>query len=365
MTCRVAGPADKAGLLKVCEKRGLAAQRFSADLADEDCSWVVGIEEGAIVGAACLKFERETRLGKVLTLCGQGPESGRGPRLKALLAALLDQVRASRSADIVYSTTRTLTASEQAATVEAGFKPLGVFPGARSLDGGPVSGLTAWYAEGVLGRMRHADFALHPVIAPFYALAARACGLPAAGDPGDPPALPAFPDALPALELVAAPRFAAERFRRLKARRSLSVNFYPFTDPDVVILSPDEGVQVFAGLDAGLGFATILGERLTSSVHPVKLYREVVGLLRAAGASYIEAINDAADAPGIDCILRAGFRPCGYFPCLKLSGTKRRDFVVFASSDFRPGVHEAPSMHRPCLEAYLASCGQARPEGEA
>ncbi|MBI5623578.1 MAG: hypothetical protein HY924_07360 [Elusimicrobia bacterium] len=360
MVCRHAAAADKAALLKVCEKRDPCAKgRFSADLADPACSWVAGLEGSDIVGAACLKFEPETRLGKVLTLCAKGAENEAGPRLKALLKELLSQVRSSKAADIVYSTTRTLTAAEQAATVEAGFKPLGVFPGAPSLDGGPVSGLTAWFADGVLSKLRHAGFALHPAIAPFYALAAEACGLPRLAV-AEPPRQ-AFPDAIPALELVAAPRFAAERFRRLRARRSLSVNFYPFSEPNVVVLSADEAVQVFASLQPELGFATILGERLAASVHPVKLYHAASSLLQAAGASYIEAINDAADLAGVECILGAGFRPCGYFPCLKLSAAKRRDFVVFALSEKAPSLSDAPEMHRPYLQAYLQARKEVRP----
>ena len=46
----------------------------------------------------------------------------------------------------------------------------------------------------------------------------------------------------------------------------------------------------------------------------------------------IEVINDAADVAGTECIMRAGFVPCGYLPCLKHAGDKRRDYVVFTRS---------------------------------
>ncbi|MBI4678624.1 MAG: hypothetical protein HY748_13685 [Elusimicrobia bacterium] len=371
-TCRPATRSDQAALRKLCEARDPSQrERFVAELSDKACSWVVGLVDGAIVAAGSLKLERDTRLGKVLTLCARGSEWERRGHLQGVLAALLDQIRSSDAADIVYSTTRTLAIEEQLATVDAGFKALGVFPGARSADGGSVSGLTAWFAEGVIKTLRHADFALHPAIAPFYALAGEACGLPpapktdAAASAAE-KSLSAYPDVLPPLELIDAARFAAERFRRLKVRRGLSVNFYPFSEPNVVILSADEGVQVFASLQPELGFATLIGEHLRSSVHPVRLYREAVRLLEAKGAAYVEAINDAADAASIECILRAGFSPCGYFPCLKLSAARRRDFVVFAHSRARSIAHAAAHpLHLRFLAEYLKAVDRGWPPGPA
>lgn len=359
-TTRAAGPDDKDPLLDFCgQAAGPAKEQVADSLRSKDCSWTVGLEGQAVRAAACLSLEREARLGKVTFLRALGPEGGRGGRLAALLRTLLGQVQSSGAADLVYNTTRDLTDEEHLATLDAGFKPLGVFPGARSTDGSQVSGFAAWYAEGVLRKMRHSEFPLHPAAAPFFALAAEACGLPPLGR-GE-PVLPPYPDSLPALELLDAPRFAAERFRRLKARRSLSVNFYPFSEPNVIILSADENVQVFASLQPGLRFATIIGEAVRSSVHPVRLTRESVRLLEAGGADYVEAINDAADAAGIECFLKAGFTPCGYFPCLKLSGNNRRDFVVFAHSKVRASsglaVHPA---HGRFLDAYLAASGLDR-----
>jgi hypothetical protein len=137
---------------------------------------------------------------------------------------------------------------------------------------------------------------------------------------------------LPPLEVIQAPLFVAEQFRALRERRKLSVNFYPFQAPNVLVTSPDQAISVFAAVPPELGFAAIIGEHLKTSINPVVLYRSVSSLLRQTGAAYIEIINDASDALGIEYILRAGFSPCGYFPALKSADDARRDFVVFARS---------------------------------
>jgi hypothetical protein len=64
----------------------------------------------------------------------------------------------------------------------------------------------------------------------------------------------------------------------------------------------------------------------------VALFRAVADLFHRRGISYVEAINDAADTAGIDAILKAGYLPNAYVPCLKNHGGQRRDYVVFGSA---------------------------------
>ena len=108
--------------------------------------------------------------------------------------------------------------------------------------------------------------------------------------------------------------------------------FLPFETPNILFTSPDGKVEVFVRLVKETRFACILGEHITGAVDPVRLYRDVAAALYASRIIYIEVINDAADALSTECILRAGFVPCGYLPCLKQAGEKRRDYVVFARS---------------------------------
>lgn len=343
MSVRVAGPDDAFALLRLYQlSRESSAsdpllmdlKALERDLARNDRLWVLA--EDAALSAT---LEPALRLGKVQRLFTVGPREGRHAARVRALKFLVEKAAREGALDAIYTTTRHFTLEEQAATLECGFHVLGVFPNAIAADPNRLNGLTAWFADGVLMERREGGFALHPAVAPFYELARRQCGLPSlsAASPEEPP-YAGRP--VPALELIEAPRFAARRFAKLQERKSLSVNFYPFHEPNALLTSPDQSVEVFATLAPERRLANLIGERLTLAVDPVELYRRVCGMLRERGIQYLEIINDAADAVGIECILRAGFAPCGYFPCLRRNGDTRRDYVVFARSfefyDYEP-----------------------------
>ena len=84
---------------------------------------------------------------------------------------------------------------------------------------------------------------------------------------------------------------------------------------------------------------------------PVLLCRAAVDLFRSQGTEYVEAINDAADARGVDCLLKASFKPCAYFPGLKRHGSSRRDFAVFARSF--ASAEMPPAQAHPAFRKFL------------
>lgn len=335
---RVARPDDAFTLMRLHQLCGSAREELLLDLptlqrelARTDRLWVLSTEGEEPVAFIALSLEPPLRLGRIDLMGARGEPAPRRRRLDAAMRFVMEEVSRRGELDVLYSTTRNLTLDQQASTVECGFKVLGVFPNAASADVNRINGLTVWFAPDVLERKRHCGFPLHPVASPFFELARRQCDLPPL--PAAPrPELLGAAAPLPELELIEAPRFVAERFRRLRERKSLSVNFYPFQEPNALIVSPDQSVEIFAMLLPEKRYANLLSERLTAAVDPVELYRRAVAMLYDRPIHYIEIINDAADTLGIECIVRAGFAPCGYFPCLKHAGNMRRDYVVFAKA---------------------------------
>jgi hypothetical protein len=293
--------------------------------------WAAASSKGQIVALIALQHDAENRLGRVRRMYAAGPEAERREGLSVALSFLMEKLTAEGGTDLVYSTTRTLTLEQQDLALEQGFKVLGVFPNAVHADPRRLNGLSAWFAPDVLAKRRHSEFSLHPVVEPFFEIVRKQCDLPKQGT-AKIPEPPADLEPVPPLEMVEAPRFVAERYRQVKARKNLSVNFFPFETPNILFTSPDGKVEVFVRLVKETRFACILGEHITGAVDPVRLYRDVAAALYASRVIYIEVINDAADALSTECILSAGFVPCGYLPCLKPAGEKRRDYVVFARS---------------------------------
>lgn len=336
-TFRLAGPADAQALKRLYELTGQrpagvgiwAEERtLAAQLASPRRLWAVAEDALGIKAVASLTLETDNRLAKLYRLFTPAAGEERRDMLTGCLRLTMNTVLDRNLADVAYCTARTINSADQLLTLEHGFKAIGIFPNAPSADGQKISGLAAWYGPGVIGR-RYGDYALHPAVRPFFELARTQLGF---ADLPQADASRLIPETAPPppLERISAPLFAAEQFRQLRERRKLSVNFYPFQTPNVLITSPDQAIQVFAAVPPELHFAAIIGEHLKISVHPVALYRAVSTLLWQTGAAYIEVINDASDTLGIECILRAGFSPCGYFPALKSADDVRRDFVVFA-----------------------------------
>jgi len=160
---------------------------------------------------------------------------------------------------------------------------------------------------------------------------------------------------LPQLEIIPAPSFVAHRFAKLKERQALSVHFYPFHEPNVLITDPAQRIEIFIKMVPEERFAAILGERLDVYVNPVELYRKIAVLLNQHGITYLEVINDAGDLAGTQAILDAGFLPCAYFPSFKRLGDSRWDYVVFSCSFEKPlPVAEADAVHiHPLYLDYL------------
>ncbi len=313
---------------------------------------LAGSAAGVPAGAV-LDIDPVNRLAKIQALAIEGPAAS----WPSLCADLIGRIAQEKIAEVVYATTRTLSLDQLGAALSAGFHLLGSYPNIRGAGQGGVNALAAWFSPEAFRRRR--GLSLHPAVMPVYSLLPKAWGLavPARADVR----LPESAADLPEIEILDAPALAAHRFEALRERRKLSVNFFPFSAPNAVLTSPDEKIQVFARMLPDLGFASILGEHLARPVDPVGLYRRVADLLHAHGASTIEVINDADDSGGIECILRAGFAPCGYFPALKDAGPERRDFVIFARTW---GALAAVKTALPGLTAFIEAYRRARDGSE-
>lgn len=372
---RLARKEDIPALLKLSQK---AAEQAGSSPAPQDTGKILGemqsensilfaAEKGKDMAAVIFVLsERSHGLCKIYRMYADAGMRGAPGILKGLMLFTTEHLKNSAfRPDVLYTTPRTLTLKQQEITLELGFKILGIFPNAPGPAPRVPSGLTACYFNDALAGKRYADFPLHPAIAPFYEIVRKECGL---GElPVAPPAAPAGGQddkALPVLEALQAPGFVARRFDMLKERKFIPVNFYPFQRPNILITSPDQGIEIFVKAVQEPRFAAIVAEKLDAVVDPVRLYKAVARILRGLNISYIEIINDAADAAGIECILNAGYLPCAYFPCFKRQENTRRDYVIFSKSfetNFQPFPVDARESYKQYLKEYLA-LKSARPE---
>jgi len=318
-----------------------------------DSAWIVADARGSLLAAISIELDRDNRLAKISRLLLDPTWVDSGAVLRQALPLLVHYLK-EKGIEVLYTTTRTLSLAQQQLTLKLGFHLIGIFPNAQGADPLKLNGLSAYYFDSVLRDKRQADHVLHPRLTTLYDLVRKNCDLPAlpVAESADLPVAEFQP--LPSLETIYAPDFVSHRFRKLKERRSLSVTFYPFQEPNALISDPQQRMEIFVKLVPERRFAAILGERLDLQVNPTELYHEVALMLNARGISFIEVINDAADRTGLESMMQAGFVPCVYFPAFKCQGESRRDFVVLARSFERIlGSQRQPSIVDPQYLAFL------------
>lgn len=286
-----------------------------------------------LIGVISLLIEPVHLLCKIVRIYADLSLENRWEIQKELLLLSMEKVEAV--ADIIYTTTHSLTYNQLKLTEEVGFKVLGFFPISPSVTTTAINGVTAYFFKDVLEKKRYSSFLLHPIIRPFYEIIQKECNLP------DGRCLPVSDlpssvvlegELIPDLEIVSAPRFVSRRFHHLKEKNLLSNNFYPFQEPNALITDPDAKIEIFLGIYPEIRYASIIEERLEEAVNPAELYKMVSFMLQQRNISYIEVIVDAGDVTSIEYMAQAGFLPCAYFPCLKKHGNFRRDFVVLGKS---------------------------------
>lgn len=311
--------------------------KLSNALISDDSSWIVGEKDGSLLACFSILLDKENRLAKINRLYIDPNWENWSQLLRDALPLLINYLTdKKRQIEVIYTTTRTFTLRQQEMTLSMGFKILGILPVSGGVDASQVNGLTAYFCDGVLKERRHSEFSLHPIVKPFYELVRQECGLEPLPIAERPQMGTLEFEELPELELIHAPNYVGEKFRKVRDRKSLAIHFYPFTRPNALITDAEEKVEIYVKIMDDSRMATIIGERLDLSVNPTELYSKVSHMLNALNINYIEVINDAADVWGIEAITTAGFLPCAYFPCLKDQGETRRDYVVLARSFERP-----------------------------
>jgi len=213
-----------------------------------------------------------------------------------------------------------------------GFKKLGIFPNTHKSAGDyETHSLAAWFAPGAFEK-RFTNYQLHEQMAPWFQLVQSEIPemrLPDATVRPEPPSRELQPP--PEMEIVSAPRFARQRYLALQASGEVAFQFLPFHEPNVMVVSADQAVEVFLHFNPD-GHCVLIGAKMPDDVDYAGLISKVSLMLRDHGARYIEMILRADKPKIIDSVLRAKMIPSAFFPAFQLKDGQRWDFFVFSRS---------------------------------
>lgn len=310
----------------------------------EEYCWMVAeastpSQVGSIVGSVVYRIDVNNRLAKVY---GAAVATAfRGCNLtEQLMTKGFEILRQGKTAvEIVYATTRTVAAAPQKLTANLGYRKLGIFPNVHKTEEYETHCLTAFFDPQVFSR-RFTDFRLHPKIAPLFEVVRQECELPPLAN-ADIHALENRTDSKPwELEVIHAPLFVRHRFQDEKPMVQEHHWFFPFQEPNVLLTTPDQSIEVFAYYSEIDQHCVLIGIRDVNQVGYGPIFRSACKVLRRMGARYIEFIMRADETRKIEIALESEFIPCAYFPAMQLSAAGYRfDYVIFSRSfeilDFR------------------------------
>lgn len=293
--------------------------------------WFIGKDgKDHIIGSVLASYDKENLLAKAFGAVVRAEYRGQGI-MEELLSFGINYLREyTPGVDIIYSTTRTVNEAAQTLTEKLGFKKLGILPNAHRTSEYETHCLAAIIYPSALEK-RSSNYQIHHEIESLYNVVQAEVGLDNL--------LPIIPDKpsrvlnTPGdLEVVNSSKFVAYRYAYLKSEKKLEFEFFPFHEPNLMIITPDQSVELFCHLSAADGYCVVVGGKMPGNINFSELFMRSNRLLREAGARYIEVIVRADKPKVLESMMRAKFIPCGFFPAFQLINEKRYDFVLFSRS---------------------------------
>lgn len=293
--------------------------------------WFITKDSKGLVVASVLAFyDQENLIAKAFGAVVRTEFRGQGI-MEDLLAYGINFLRKKTiGVDVIYSTTRTVNEAAQTLTEKLGFKKIGIFPNAHRTNEYETHCLCAIISPAALEK-RHNNYKLHHEVESLYKVVDSEVGMGALetiipDKPGKALLSPCD------LEVIQSPKFVSYRYAHLKSQDQLEFEFFPFHQPNLMLISPDQSIELFCHLSAVDGYCVIVGGKMPGNLNFSELFLNANRQLRDSGARYIEVIVRADRPKILESIMKAKFIPCGFFPAFQLINNKRYDFLVLSRS---------------------------------
>jgi RimJ/RimL family protein N-acetyltransferase len=322
---------------------------------DDEYYWLVAECQGRVIGSLVysvdLLYRNSKAFGAVVS-----QEFRKHDLAFTMMKLVLDDITKTKDlVDLVYATTRTANHAPQKLTESLGFIKLGIFPNTHKVQDNETHCLTAYFTERALQRRRTTPVII-PEIAPFYEIVRRQIKLEPAQlsevkrDYSD------HKQKIPLLnfETITATEFIKHRWKATKSNSFFENIFMPFHEPNLILITPDQGTEVYITYSQKDKYSVIVGGVTNEKSFAVVL-ESVAQKVSQMDMSYVEVIIDAYSPELQRDALDARFIPSAYFPSAKRMEDKRYDCVVFSRTfdilDFRNV--KIISLYKNFLNEYL------------
>ncbi|MCC6278887.1 MAG: hypothetical protein IT289_13320 [Oligoflexia bacterium] len=362
---RVAHESDTGGIQKlfqICYQGkypldfGMDEEVLRAEIADhEHYLWLVAeqVRKPGLIGAVMFTFDLGHRLSKAAggVVLPQFRKGGLG---SALLQTGVDFLtKEAHFVDVIYGTTRTISAGPSKMTADVGFHKMGLFPNAVHVESFENLNLDVYLTKQALASRRKKPYLFGPFYE-FYNIARKQLGFERAYLVTERAPLKLSKIKL-SFELIKNEKEVVGLFRKYRDENRISNSFFPFHSPNWLLRSFDGGTEVFIWYGGVGQQASILGYR-TDRVNIHDVLDSVAYAIQNEGAAYVELLVDAYDYKLQQEAYTARYIPSAYFPAMHLTEDGLRDDYFVLSRTFRlldfTGAYVSPEVF-PYLQSYL------------
>ncbi len=318
---------------------GTHREKMHAAIVSNSFLWIVAESQSAksdtepfqaqVVGSCVLEMDKHNGIGKIEALA-VSPAFRKSGVAQSLVEACVTSALNEHTGflDSIYATTRTLSVGPQLVLLHAGFLPLGIFPNAHRLKEAETLTLVARFRPGVLER-RLLVQTYPPKLEALLRTCEQATGLSfaqaAASQFQEAPASAFQLDT--EFEIIFAERYVKAQFE--KTRNSRQESFYPFHTPNLLLTSPELGIEVFCLFQKSDGYCTIVSiSKSLSDVSPY--FREILKTLRKFGMLYSECLVSLANTEDLEVLLAHNFIPSALYPAMLETPEGMMDHVLLS-----------------------------------
>lgn len=250
---------------------------------------------------------------------------------KELLKAGVEHLKA-HGVEVIYGTTRSVSAGPTRLVAEVGFKTTGFLPNSLQVEDAEHLNLEVYLTEAALKTRRRKPYLFSPLSA-LYKVIQSQLHLESAVDVRERAPLILSRQHSP-MHLIADAAEAKRRLTQYVSQSRISNHFFPFHEPNWILETEDGGTEFFVYYGGAGRQASIIGYRSDrSDLH--NLLDSVARFLEKNGASYVEILVDAYDYLQQQQALSARYIPSAYFPAMKLNIDGKRDDYIVLNRTFR------------------------------
>ncbi len=338
--CQAGQVKDIPGIIRLYERvyKGRYSLREVSDptlmrgkLDDPNYFWTLAHLGDEIIGSVIFAIDPVNKIGKVYAAVVLEEFRGQDIMRTIVRQGLERLTKRTRTCDVIYATTRTVSVAPQVVLEHLDFHPMGIFPNVRKVESFETHGLEIFFREGTLASRRRSP-QLVPEVREFYKVVRDVLKLEAETPVDLPLSDPRHMGEPLEFVVESEENRLRKRFDDLQDRDQMDKVFFPFMEPNLLFATPDRTAEFFVNFNEADGNGMIIGYRIGSA----DLRRALMWFSEAAarsGMRYIELLVNAFRPDLQRIAVDARFLPTAYFPAMRMTAQGlREDYAVFSRS---------------------------------